>query len=227
MASFSTVATASFSSVADRWITEWARVDRRGGGTVQPPRERRLDDAAQLSQAVNGARLGADHRLASTRCAETWHVLPVGFFGECLLQDLVWTKTDLEDSLLEPPREPWMSLIIHDSDLAILAYAPAGSGSGLAYIGGTPRLVFDDDSEAASPDRLAEAAALAVWVASLTNQNEADLDSLQLTIASFLASDDDPALPDDVTDEAEIFAENKVRWMLEAVSLPAPADLPD
>jgi len=123
----------------------------------------------------------------------------VGFFSGYLFSGGGWQEWDAHGDR-GAVAEPWMSLLIHDSDLAILAYRPGAAGSGVAYVGGTPRLVFDDESEPAAPDRKREAAALAHWVTAATAASAFDLPRLESVIEGFLATDDDPELDEAVDD---------------------------
>jgi hypothetical protein len=62
------------------------------------------------------------------------------------------------DKLPDGP-EPWLVVDIHDSYVATIAYRPAGSGSGVAYLGVTPRTYFEDPDASAPTDVVREARA--------------------------------------------------------------------
>ena len=126
----------------------------------------------------------------------------------------------------------WLSVHIHDSDFAIVRYQPAGPGSGTAYLGCTPRTYFEDESASAPTDVLREAEGLATWLAQ--QQGTSDTAELRELVASFLADDaweqllaDDADFADDTgdPDDEDVFVEVKVSRFLNAVSLPAPAEL--
>jgi hypothetical protein len=118
---------------------------------------------------------------------------------------------------------PWLSVYIHDSDIATVRYEPAGPGSGTAYLGYTPRTYFDDESASAPADVLREAEGLAFWLA--RQQGRSDEAELRELIASFLAGDIREQHDDDL-DDAGIFVEVKVSRFLNAVGLPVPRELP-
>ncbi len=59
--------------------------------------------------------------------------------------------------------EPWLLVDIHDSDIATIAYRPTGSGSGVAYLGVTPRTYFEDPGASAPSDVAREAGGLVEW----------------------------------------------------------------
>jgi hypothetical protein len=137
-----------------------------------------------------------------------------------------WTQSRGQTS-----RRPWLSVYIHDSDIATVRYEPHGPGSGTAYLGCTPRTYFDDESASEPTDVLREAEGLALWLARQQNGNDAA--ELRELIASSLAGDfqeqsgentDDGDGADDL-DDAEIFVEVKVSKFLTAVGLPVPHEL--
>ena len=71
------------------------------------------------------------------------------------------------------------------SDIATVRYEPGGPGSGIAYLGHTPRVYFGDESASAPADVLREAEGLAFWLA--RQQGRSDEAELRDLIASFLA----------------------------------------
>ncbi len=94
----------------------------------------------------------------------------MGFFGTYLLTGDTWSAVP-ELAPEAVPRwvpagpDPWLYVEIHDSDLTILRYGPAGPGSGIAFLGYTPRTYFEDD-DASDPTNVdLEAAGLAAWLA--------------------------------------------------------------
>jgi len=157
----------------------------------------------------------------------------VGFFGA-----YVWDGSDWHDFDPDADESPscapfWLSVAIHDSDFATVRYAPAGSGSGAAYLGYTPRAYFDDESASAPTDVLREADGLATWLA--RQQGRSDDAVLRELIVSFLAEDrpeqldsgDEEVDDADDLDEADIFVEVKVARFLMAVGLSVPDELPN
>jgi hypothetical protein len=158
----------------------------------------------------------------------------VGFFGGYVFDGSTWCGLDPDSSQALELAAPWLSVDIYDSDIATVRYEPAGPGSGIAYLGCTPRTYFEDDSASAPTDVLREAEGLAFWLA--RQQGRGDEAELRELIASFLADDiqeqqlddDDSGFEDDADDldNAEIFVEVKAARFLQAVGLPVPHELP-
>jgi hypothetical protein len=153
----------------------------------------------------------------------------VGFFGAYVFDGSTWQGFDQEsDQALELPA-PWLSVDIHDSDIATIRYESAGPGSGIAYLGFTPRTYFEHESASAPTDVLREAEGLAFWLA--RHQDRGDEPELRELIASFLADDiqqqqlDDDEDDAEDLDDAEIYVEVKVARFLRAVGLPVPDEL--
>jgi hypothetical protein len=157
----------------------------------------------------------------------------VGFFGGYVFDGREWHGLDPNSHQMLDIAVPWLSLHIHDSDIATIRYVPVGPGSGTAYIGFRPRTYFQDESASAPADVLREAEGLAFWLAQ--QQGRSDEAGLRELIASFLAADireqqpgnfasleDDAGNPDD----ADIFVEVKVSRFLKAIGLPVPDELP-
>lgn len=165
-----------------------------------------------------------------TAAAEGRH--PVGFFGSYVFDGSTWHRFDPDSDRWPDIAAPWLSVSIHDSDIATVRYEPGGPGSGTAYLGSTPRVYFGDESASAPADMLREAEGLASWLA--RQQGRRDEIDLRDLIASFLA-DDIPEqrlhVDTDVVadagdlDDAEIFVEVKVSRFLRAVGLPVPHEL--
>lgn len=145
----------------------------------------------------------------------------MGFFGAYMYADGRWSETDPDAGPSAPPAEPWLTVSVHDSDWAAVRYAPAGPGTGEAFLGMTPRVYFEDDEASAPTDPSREASGLAAW-ASATGAAAVDA----ATMERFLAGDDDeePDPDADVPDE-DVFVELKCRRFLAALGLPVPADL--
>ncbi|WP_192749898.1 hypothetical protein [Actinopolymorpha pittospori] len=128
-----------------------------------------------------------------------------------------------------------MQLDIHDSDITTVRYRPVGSGTGVAYLGTTPRTYFEDQIASAPTDVAREAAGLANWWAQLRGGvNEVERSDKEAELAGYLAYDEDPAEIDldededvDQLDDAEIFVEVKTARFLETLGLPLPEDLAD
>jgi hypothetical protein len=148
---------------------------------------------------------------------------PKGFFGRYIFDGSTWHGFDPDSGQRPDLATPWLSVYIHDSDIATVRYEPAGPGSGTAYLGYTPRTYFDDESASAPADVLREAEGLAFWLA--RQQGRSDEAELRELIASFLAGDIREQHDDDL-DDAGIFVEVKVSRFLNAVGLPVPRELP-
>jgi len=156
----------------------------------------------------------------------------VGFFGGYVLDSHGWHGFDPGSDQIPDTEGPWLSVCIHDSDIAAIRYAPAGPGSGVAYLGFTPRTYFQKESASALTDVPREAEGIACWLVQQHGSDETDLREL---IASFLAHDIRERQPgnnaspaDDAADldDADVFVEVKASRFLKAIGLPVPAGLP-
>jgi hypothetical protein len=137
-----------------------------------------------------------------------------------------WLDVESEQGLPMAAVEPWLAIQVHDSDYASVRYAPAGTGSGAAYLGLTPRVYIEDDDASPPSDAEREAEAIATWVSSTPLSVPGTREQLSSVVRAFLAEDDDPEPADDAEpDDADVFAENKARLFLQALELPVPDDL--
>lgn len=148
----------------------------------------------------------------------------MGFFGTYAFEHGQW-KT-LSEGELPPLDEPSLWIDIHDSDITSVVYAPAGSGTGVAYLGLTPRTYFENPNASDPTDVVREAAGLAAWWAL---HNSGDVVAKQAEILGYLAEDEDPEdfsveEGEDVED-ADVFVEIKTARFLGVLGLPVPYDL--
>ena len=157
----------------------------------------------------------------------------MGFFGGYVFDGTTWHGFDLDSDHRLDIAAPWLSVYIHDSDIATVRYQPHGPGSGTAYLGYTPRTYFDDESASEPADVFREAEGLALWLIRQRDRNDAV--ELRELIAPFLAGDfreqqsgehADGAENADDLDDAGIFVEVKVSRFLTAAGLPVPHELP-
>jgi hypothetical protein len=119
-----------------------------------------------------------------------------------------------------------LTVDIHDSDFTTVMYAPAGPGTGIAYLGYTPRIYFDSEDASAPTDVDREARGLAAWWTSVhAEATSADQQLKLVEIAGLLAADEEPS-DDEPTDDADVFVEIKTARFLAAMGLPLPPDLP-
>jgi hypothetical protein len=151
----------------------------------------------------------------------------MGFFGTYLFDGTDWTQHDLRRT----PREPWLLIDIHDSDIATVVYRPAGPGSGIAYLGVTPRTYFEDEGASEPTNVAQEADGLAAWweafhpdATALARADKAD------ELRAFLAEDgvsvgDDDGTGDEV-DDADLFVEVRTSRFINTLGLPVPDGLP-
>jgi hypothetical protein len=128
--------------------------------------------------------------------------------------------------------EPWFVVDIHDSDIATVVYRPAGPGSGVAYLGHTPRTYFEDPGASAPTDTAREAAGLGFWWAQLhAGADDTNRRAKEAELVVYLAEDLDPAEVDlddedsDELDDADVFVEIKTARLLSALDLPLPNEL--
>ena len=113
----------------------------------------------------------------------------MGFFGGYIFDGQGWLEFEPASGTVPEVGTPWLKVVIFDSDIADISYHPAGPGTGVAYLGYTPRVYFEDENASAPSDVEREAAGLAAWVAAY--QGGGDETALQDLIAPFLASDED------------------------------------
>jgi hypothetical protein len=168
----------------------------------------------------------------------------MGFFGGYIFDGRTWLEFEPSSGTVPEVGSPWLKVVIFDSDIADISYHPAGPGTGVAYLGFTPRVYFEDENASAPTDVEREAAGLAAWVAAY--QGGGDERALQDLIVPFLASDDeeDPEGedddqdawgdddesdedPDEDLDDADTFVEVKLARLFEVIGLPLPDDLAD
>ena len=152
----------------------------------------------------------------------------MGFFGRYLFDGTQWTQQ--EPGSAPTVAEPWLLIDIHDSDICTVMYGPAGPGSGIAFLGFTPRTYFDDESASAPTDVVVEAEGLGAWWAGLHPEaSQQARTATALALRDFLATDDasvdDEDRPDDELDDAEVFVEIKTSRFLSALGLPTPDGL--
>ena len=152
----------------------------------------------------------------------------MGFFGTYLFDGTVWTEVEPGD---EPDgAEPWLYLDIHDSDIGAVMYAPAGPGSGVAFLGYTPRSYFEDDRASEPTDVAREADGLATWWAGLHGEaSDAARTAKAIELGAFLAEDNPPDedVPDEELDDADVFVEIKAARFISALGLALPSGLSD
>src|SRR5258708_4054810 len=168
----------------------------------------------------------------------------MGFFGGYIFDGHSWVEFEPSSATTPEVGSRWLKVVIFDSDLADISYHPAGPGTGVAYLGYTPRAYFEDESASAPTDVECEAAGLAAWVA--VHQGGGDETALQDLIAPFLAADDDddedeaeepegawaddepdPGDDDEDLDDADTFVEVKLARLFTSIGLPLPDDLVD
>ena len=168
----------------------------------------------------------------------------MGFFGGYIFDGNDWLEFEPSSGAVPKVDSPWLKVVIFDSDIADISYHPPGPGTGVAYLGFTPRVYFEDDNASAPTDVERESAGLAAWV--VTYQGGGDEAALQDLIVPFLASDDgddeddqDPDRggsawddeeepdddPDDDFDDDDALVEVKVARLFTAIGLPLPDDL--
>lgn len=159
----------------------------------------------------------------------------MGFFGTYAFDGTRWTAQ--QDQRLPQLAAGWLWIDIHDSDFTTVVYSPAGPGSGIAYLGDTPRSYFEDDQASDPTDVTREAAGLAAWWARRQpNVSDAQRTAKQQELATYLAEDIDLDAyyasggveeDSDERDDGEIFVEIKTVRFLTALDLPLPDDLSD
>lgn len=169
----------------------------------------------------------------------------MGFFGTWLYEATRrrWSPAlPAVDDVRQPVRgdavpdatEPWLLVDIHDSDVTVVTYRPVGRGTGVAYLGITPRTYFEDEGASAPTDVVREAQGLADWWRIHHGADDAGHEAKAVELRAFLAEDIDPAdidldededLDDEDLDDEDIFVEVKTRRFLAALDLPVPVEL--
>jgi hypothetical protein len=66
----------------------------------------------------------------------------MGFFGAFMFDGRSWTPQEPGTTPTSDVAGRWLCMDIHDSDIATIAYRPTGPGSGVAYLGETPRTLW-------------------------------------------------------------------------------------
>ncbi len=169
----------------------------------------------------------------------------MGFFGTYLFESGAWhagTVAPSHNEVWQPIRghepqtatEPWLLVDIHDSDITTLTYRPAGPGTGIAYLGLTPRTYLEDERASAPTDPDREAEGLAWWWSQVTGRLDDDERSaMAVRVRAFLAEDEAPLEDDefeddeedDDLDDADVFVEVKTARFLTLLGLPLPDEL--
>ncbi|MDP9441419.1 MAG: hypothetical protein M3P34_04410 [Actinomycetota bacterium] len=117
----------------------------------------------------------------------------------------------------EPADEPYLSIDVHDSDIATVDYRPAPPGLGRFYLGVEPRIYFEDPTASDTVDREAEAKGFSQWARDVHGRDVDPADVLALMAAD---SDEDDDEPEDA------FVEDTVDRLLGLVGLPLPEGMP-
>lgn len=118
----------------------------------------------------------------------------MGFFGTYLYDGRGWAEHDVQQAVELPV--PSLLVDIHDSDIATIRYRPTYDGSGVVYLGHTPRMYFEEEDASVRTDTTREAAALAAWWGE--HGTGGDVMAKQAEILTYLAEDLDTF--DDVED---------------------------
>ena len=128
----------------------------------------------------------------------------MGLFGSATYSGGYWSEG-------APVSEPWLTIEIHDSDVADVQFRPSASGRGKLYLGFEPRHYFDDPEASDPVDGFVEAAALAEW-ARFTTLREVE----PTAVLALMAADDPEATP------AADFVEDTAVVLFELIGLPLP-----
>lgn len=104
---------------------------------------------------------------------------------------------------------PFLTVDIHDSDIATISFEPGPEAGGLVYLGYQPRDYFEDDTASADVDLDRQAAALADWARDVTG---AQVDSA--AIRTLLAEDR-------VEEPVDVFVEDAVARLFELLGVPS------
>ena len=153
----------------------------------------------------------------------------VGFFGTYLYDGTGWIPHQPDE--LPTIAKPWLVVDIHDSDITTVTYRPAGPGSGVAYLGHTPRTYFEDADASAPTDVAREATGLGSWWAELRGgASDSERRAKEAELAAYLAEHADSTDIDldadaDADEDAAISVEVKTARFLATLDLPVPDEL--
>jgi hypothetical protein len=150
----------------------------------------------------------------------------MGFFGAYVFTRGEWRDWDPDAGLPSSVASPWLSVEVHDSDFTTIRFTPSHGASGVAYLGITPRIYFEDETASAPTDASAESAALMQWAREVVNDQVEGADRVA-GIRELLATDEDPAeaAAEGDVEDSEIFVELKTAKFLRLVWLPLPDEL--
>jgi hypothetical protein len=139
----------------------------------------------------------------------------VGFTAGFAYSDGEWERDELP---LTSTGDVELGLMIHDSNLALVMYQPAGSGSGEATLGPSPLGYFGLAEELMPMSETDEALGLAEWWA--RGRDDVDAVALRSKRAEIA-----PLLTGDRADDADTFIEPKVVRLLQVLDIPPPDEL--
>ena len=131
----------------------------------------------------------------------------VGFFGTFSCSSGTWSD--------QPTGEPFMTIDIHDSDIATVDYRPCDGASGRFYLGFEPRFYFDDPTASKPVDVEKEAVGFARWCTLVDGSSVSPQEVVELFAKT------------DGGDPASDFVEETVAELIRLAGLPGLADLPE
>ena len=103
---------------------------------------------------------------------------------------------------------PFLTIEIHDSDLATVSYEPGPASGGLAYLGFQPRDYFEDPGASEDVDLNVQEAGLAAWAHGATGSS-VEAKSIRPLLAE-----------DEVEDPEDDFVEETAIRFIELLGLP-------
>jgi hypothetical protein len=131
----------------------------------------------------------------------------VGFFGNFVYSDGNWSDV-ISGSV-------YLSVEVHDSDIATVAYAPADTAQGLFYLGFQPRDYFEDPNASAPVDVDGQATGITTWAKQVLGTEVAPEDVRPLLAEPGVAEPEDD------------FVEVTVVRLFSLLNLPIPAAFPE
>ncbi|MFI5712122.1 hypothetical protein [Kribbella sp. NPDC051620] len=155
----------------------------------------------------------------------------MGFFGTYLYAGEQWTEHDPEQAV--EVAGAWLLIDIHDSDFTVVRYSPEYDGTGVAYLGYTPRMYFESEDDDSRTDTTREATALTTWWTNHTpTADPAAAGSKRAELLPYLAEDhdtfdleDEDGEDDEDLPDSEIYVEVKTADFLASLDLPLPPAL--
>ena len=131
----------------------------------------------------------------------------MGFFGTFVYSDGHWSEA--------ASGSPYLSIEVHDSDIATVTFVPAGTSEGIFYLGFQPRDYFEDPTASGPVDLDAESTGVTTWASQILGTEVAPEDVRPLLAVA------------GTTEPKDDFVELTVGRLLALLNLPIPDGFPE